>query len=304
MFNAGYSGDSSPTLTNVTFSGNSATQHGGAMVNYAHDYGASNPGLINTILYGNTAASGPQMYNRDATDITFAYSLVHDGCPTGCTDDGNLLTSDPKFVNAASGDLRLKTGSPAIDVGDNAAVSGVVTDLASNPRIVNEIVDMGAYEWQGGSGNLSSGGDAVDNEAPRTDPTATSEVCCFNFRGLLIMHAFQLTPHMSFPGRFSHETKIMVGLPVHRCFGERWGSCLDLRDAGAKRNIGRTVGVVLGFAYPVGRAGHLEEALNPTYAAGWGSASIHEEDSARGTIWQTSFCQAVASMKKERWRHA
>ena len=41
----------------------------------------------------------------------------------------------------------LSAGSPAINAGNNADVpSGVTTDLAGNPRIIDGVVDMGAYE--------------------------------------------------------------------------------------------------------------------------------------------------------------
>jgi hypothetical protein len=71
-----------------------------------------------------------------------------------CTDQtgthGNISAS-PTFV--ASGNVRLKGGSPAIDAGSNTAPNLPSTDLSGNPRIVNgnggptAIVDMGAYEF-------------------------------------------------------------------------------------------------------------------------------------------------------------
>ncbi|MCU0783566.1 MAG: hypothetical protein MUF81_05860 [Verrucomicrobia bacterium] len=89
---------------------------------------------------------------------------------TSCLADANLFpgagnfTADPKFVNGASGDLRLGTGSPCIDAGNNymdyyPTVPGFqllpATDLDGNWRVVdgnsdgNPKVDMGAYEYQG-----------------------------------------------------------------------------------------------------------------------------------------------------------
>ena len=70
-------GTSSPSLTNVTFSGNSA-DYGGAMYNDGLN-GASSPSLSNVILWGNTAViSGSQMYNSDAS-VTITTSLVQGG---------------------------------------------------------------------------------------------------------------------------------------------------------------------------------------------------------------------------------
>jgi len=79
---------------------------------------------------------------------------------------GNI-NADPQFVRAPDpgldlawgsldddyGDLRLLSGSPCIDAGNNGAVTAT-TDLAGNPRIIDTpgvhdpgaIVDMGAYE--------------------------------------------------------------------------------------------------------------------------------------------------------------
>jgi uncharacterized protein YrzB (UPF0473 family) len=67
----------------------------------------------------------------------------------------NVLDEDPLFVSqpdfntapTTSGDLRLLSCSPAIDIGNNAENSGA-EDLDGNPRIVNSIIDLGAYEFQ------------------------------------------------------------------------------------------------------------------------------------------------------------
>lgn len=61
---------------------------------------------------------------------------------------------ESRFVNASGGNFRLQSNSPAIDRGSNAAIAGVTTDLAGNPRIVDgnrdgtATVDLGAYEFQ------------------------------------------------------------------------------------------------------------------------------------------------------------
>ena len=51
-----------------------------------------------------------------------------------------------RVAPTADGDLHLSIGSPAIDAGNNTFIAGVIFDLDGNPRIMNGIVDMGAYE--------------------------------------------------------------------------------------------------------------------------------------------------------------
>ena len=76
---------------------------------------------------------------------------------------GNI-SGDPCFVDAVHDDFRLRAGSPCLDAGSNSFVQSA-TDLAGNPRISNNTVDMGAYEgavngyvisgWVQGSGTIS-----------------------------------------------------------------------------------------------------------------------------------------------------
>jgi hypothetical protein len=169
---------SDATLTNVTFSNNQAKLLAGGMHNVN-----SNPTIQNTILWGNTAYEGSQMYNQASTP-TISYSLLADSaCPAGadCEADTTIFSQDPRFV-AASGadgqsgtlddDLRLQTDSPAIESGTNAAdldgshadtatIASITRDLAGGRRIVNSrcsedaVVDMGAYEHQPDYGILA-----------------------------------------------------------------------------------------------------------------------------------------------------
>jgi predicted outer membrane repeat protein len=77
---------------------------------------------------------------------------------SGFSGTGNK-NANPLFVNAGTGDLRLGSGSPAVDAGNNAGVpGGITTDLNGLPRFFDDpsvpdtgagsppIVDMGAYE--------------------------------------------------------------------------------------------------------------------------------------------------------------
>lgn len=147
-----YNRNSSPTLTNVTFSGNQADDHGGGMNNYG-----SNTTLVNCILWGNEAPTGPQIHNEGTSGADVTYSDIEDGyCGAG------NIAADPLFIEpvpaseapTTDGDYHLGEGSPAVDRASNEAVpEDVHSDLDGNPRIVdgtgdgNAVVDMGAYEY-------------------------------------------------------------------------------------------------------------------------------------------------------------
>ena len=138
----GMSNSGNPTLYNVTISGNSASGSGGGTYNYDAIT------IQNSILWGNTAPNGTEIFDAN-TASTVIYSLG----AWGYVGTGNLDT-DPLFrapIDATSaptttGDYRLQAASPAINAGDNTA-NTTPTDLDGNPRIIEGTIDMGAYEY-------------------------------------------------------------------------------------------------------------------------------------------------------------
>ena len=196
MFNYGYKGNSSPSLSNVSFYGNTASRNGGAMTNDGSFGGNSSPGLHNVILWGNTASNnrGNQLYN-DSASPSLSYTLIQSetnaitGTGTFTVTYGpGILTDNPLFVDADGADdiigtpdddLRLSPGSPAIDAGDNNAIT-LTTDLAGNPRFYDDtgvadtgsgsapIIDFGAYERQSNSPNIPIAGLNAGSDSPTT----------------------------------------------------------------------------------------------------------------------------------------
>ena len=135
---------SSPTLTNCTFTGNSAGS-GGGMFNFI----SNGPFLTNCILWGNTATNGPQMINGQSMPIV-TYSCVEGGYSGTGNIDANPLFVDADGVDNIFGtiddNLHLKTYSPCIDKGDPAGNYSGQVDMDGETRVRYDKVDMGADE--------------------------------------------------------------------------------------------------------------------------------------------------------------
>jgi predicted outer membrane repeat protein len=112
----------------------------------------SHADVINTILWGNvdstyTGSEDQQIHMQTgAATATVNYTCVEDwsGVLGGVSNSGD----DPLFVSGPTGDLHLLPGSPALDAGDNTAVTWA-EDLDGNPRIDGQ-VDLGVYEGAAG----------------------------------------------------------------------------------------------------------------------------------------------------------
>ena len=148
---------SSPTLTNVTFAGNNAQDGDGGGIDNEQ---SSSPTLTNCAFWSNTATIGADINNYMSTPIiTYSYTQTTQtgaGNITGASDpfvnSSNLAGADGIYGTADDG-LELVTGSTAIDAGDpltntnGYSVQVGNTDIAGNVRIINNRIDMGAYEY-------------------------------------------------------------------------------------------------------------------------------------------------------------
>ncbi len=165
--NEASNGESSPRIVNATLTGNTAA-FGGAVYSSASGSGSSVPGMVNTILWDNTATdTGNDVYSTNGAAPAVRFTLVAGGCPTDadCGDGSTLLTEDPLFAEATTpagtdgvyvtsdDGLALTSASPALDAGDDGAVpAGITTDLIGETRIQDSnddgtpAVTLGAYE--------------------------------------------------------------------------------------------------------------------------------------------------------------
>jgi uncharacterized repeat protein (TIGR01451 family) len=139
----------------------------------------SSPNVINNTIHGNTV-HGVRIYDHCSPDIFnniitengttgsfygiyayyFSYPVIDYNCVWGnglggnnnyggsCATGTHEISVNPQFVYP--GNYHLKETSPCIDKGSSTVLpAGITTDKDNNPRIVNDIVDMGAYEYQG-----------------------------------------------------------------------------------------------------------------------------------------------------------
>jgi predicted outer membrane repeat protein len=161
-------------ITNSIFFGNSSTYYGGAIMNYEGNidivnstfsrnesyYGGAiydsysgstfyeHLRILNSILWGDAATNGGEIYRGGSTGILVAYTDIQQSewvSPGQALNFGNI-NQDPLFENPTTGDFHLKDDSPCIDKGTKRAFNLPVTDFEGDQRITGFLPDMGADE--------------------------------------------------------------------------------------------------------------------------------------------------------------
>jgi hypothetical protein len=166
------SNGSKPTVLNCTFYRNSSAK-GGGMYNSS----ASWPIIKNVVFWENKSGNNASAFGADIENSLFTQtkaSVEHSllqlsynqtNYPKNGTIEGyqgntnsNFHAVNPQFINIADPDgaddiygtlddgLQLKNCSPAVNTGDNSVVSA--TDIAGQTRVMNAILDLGAFENQ------------------------------------------------------------------------------------------------------------------------------------------------------------
>lgn len=146
-------------IINSTFVNNIADPvagYGGAIYNQTQ----SLVKITNSIIWDNSASgNGDQIYN-DLAEATISNSNIMGSFDNSVwnseigENDGDNIEVYPSFYDAGSNNFSLNSDSDCIDKGDNTEyeTGGLVysfqEDVDQKPRIVNDKVDMGAWEFQ------------------------------------------------------------------------------------------------------------------------------------------------------------
>ena len=149
-----------PTFKNVVISENIAGEDGGAIY-----CSGPSPKIYNSVLthnkgqYGIYIQSGEpailysNIWNLDTENFYNCGDSI--GVNIGTNANGDPcdvyynIQEDPLFIDPDNGDFHLQECSPCINAGtpDTTGLNLPVFDLDGNPRIVDGIIDMGAYEY-------------------------------------------------------------------------------------------------------------------------------------------------------------
>jgi len=128
MYNVSFMSSSSPTLNNVTFTGNLAERYGGAMDN-GGVYGNSNPILNNVFFFGNSAGQGGGAISNGGfrhitkptlTNVIFSGNSagIYGGAIANFNDITSIGSVSPSMVNVTFSGNSADYGGALYNVGD------------------------------------------------------------------------------------------------------------------------------------------------------------------------------------------
>ncbi|MCB2189028.1 MAG: right-handed parallel beta-helix repeat-containing protein [Deltaproteobacteria bacterium] len=138
------------TLVNNTIVDNRAMAGGGVALSLDSNQGQ--PTLANNVIWGNLATLAESNdifaatgYPDPMVPVTLSANILgaHAASPADLFAENGTLDQDP----ALDADFRPTAASPGRDTGDNAAPDLPAVDLDGLPRVQNQVVDRGAYEY-------------------------------------------------------------------------------------------------------------------------------------------------------------
>jgi hypothetical protein len=228
------------SITGVTLSTNavmSVLGGGGGLATLA----AGTTSIFNTLIAANTAPSAPDV---SGTVDSQGHNLIGDGTGSGGYVGSDLVGTSGNPIDPMLGPLQdnggptqtmaLLPGSPAIDAGDNTGAPDWDQRGSGFPRIVNGIIDIGAFEYQGSPQAGSVVATAPVQILLPPAPTAiapTAPVADWSLRAPAVSGALLDPPPAPAAGRWTLGTWLATRLAANRpaeALGPLDASDLDL----------------------------------------------------------------------------
>ena len=149
------------SFINNTITKNTASGNGGGIW-FKLYVNSDSANVYNNIIWSNSGGQGSDLYIENDGDGDSLPSTVNlfnndfDQSSSGTyialsfpIDANNIDDEAPLFVDENSNDYHLQAGSPCIGAGNNNAPKLPLADMDGYPRIMDYIVDIGAYEYPG-----------------------------------------------------------------------------------------------------------------------------------------------------------
>jgi hypothetical protein len=183
------------TIINNTITGNSAEGDcGGLKLGLFDETAIAN--ISNNIIWNNSAPSSADVsINNDGDGDHLPSSVNFFNNDFNQSADGfnsvlsivlgtsNFDNYNPIFFDPGNGAYYLKVESSLINAGTNSASNLPATDKDSNPRIINGVVDLGAYEYPGSMAAIAVVPAFLSFDDVKTGASETRDIHIYNIGG-------------------------------------------------------------------------------------------------------------------------
>jgi len=287
-----YDADSMVVATNNTIADNSGP---GLQVSTSiHSDSGRVSEVADNILRGNAGADLVLTdFDTTANLLLVYFNMI--GTTSGYAPDASNLASDPRFVDAAGGNYRLQSNSPAINSGAYFQTWGFPShDIAGGARIVGSRIDRGAYESainDATTAVVTTAGDNGSNASPLAGSLRAAIKAAnaasgpfritFNIPGGCPTLMTIAAPMPGITGDVTIDGTSQPGWTANSAFGQFDSNlCIYLNGTGSRE---------FGLRVPAGAPASARLVVRGLGFAGFSDAAVRLEGGSNHRIWGSQF---------------